>query len=263
MIHPTAIIDPQAEIDTDAEIGPYVVIEGPVRIARSCRVMAHVWLAGDTHIGEGCVLHPSCALGGAPQDISYDPNKIRSALVIGSGCEFRECVTIHRGAKDNGVTRIGSGVYLMAASHVGHDAHVHDGVIMANSACLGGYAVVGHKAFVSGNVSVHQHAHIGAYAMVGASTFVSQDIPPWCIVQGVPGRVAGLNTVGLRRNGFSAERMRNIKMLFRALYQSDIPFAAVKERIAAMDNDDARMLLEFLHSSQRGIAARVSRHVSE
>lgn len=280
MIHPTAIIDPQAEIAEDAEIGPYVVIEGPVRIARSCRVMAHAWLAGDTRLGEGCTLYPSCALGGAPQDISYDPSKIRSSLVIGSGCVFREFVTVHRGAKNDGVTRIGSGVYLMAASHAGHDSEIQDGVIMANSACLGGYAVIGHNAFISGNVSVHQHVHIGPYAMVGASTFISQDIPPWCIVQGVPGRVSGLNTVGLRRNGFSAERMKNIKTLFRALYRNDISFAAAKERIAAMNgangvngvNDaDARVLLEFLNSSERGIAARarqsrergVSQHVSE
>jgi len=256
VIHPTAIIDPLAEIAGDAEIGPYVVIEGPVRVARSCRIMAHAWLAGDTQLGEGCTLYPSCALGGAPQDISYDPKKIRSSLVIGGGCVFREFVTVHRGAKDGGATSIGSGVYLMAASHAGHDSQIQDGVIMANSACLGGHVVIGHNAFISGNVSVHQRVHIGPYAMVSASTFVTQDIPPWCMVQGVPARVAGLNTVGLRRNGFSAERVKNIKTLFRALYQSDIPFAAVKERLAGMDGADARELLEFLNASQRGIAAR-------
>jgi UDP-N-acetylglucosamine acyltransferase len=231
--------------------------------------MAHSWLSGDTELGEGCVLYPSCALGGAPQDLAYDPAKIRSSLVIGSGSVFREFVSIHRGAQDGGVTRIGSGVYLMAASHVGHDSEIQDGVIMANSACIGGHGVVGNNAFISGNVSVHQHVHIGAYAMISASTFITQDIPPWCMAQGVPGRVVGLNSVGLRRNGFSSERRKNIKALFRTLYRSDLPLAAIKENLAAIiaqdsDEEDARALLAFLNASRRGIAAaRRSRHVSE
>jgi UDP-N-acetylglucosamine acyltransferase len=154
----------------------------------------------------------------------------------------------------------------MAASHVGHDAHIQDGVIMANSALIGGHAVIGNNAFISGNVSVHQHVHIGSYAMVSASTFITQDIPPWCMAQGTPGRVVGLNSVGLRRNGFSSERKKNIKALFRLLYRSNMPFAAIKKAIAAIDDDDARALFAFLEASRRGIVGTrrgIVQHVSE
>jgi len=255
MIHPTAIIDPRAEIDQDAEIGPYVVIEGPVRVSRACRVMAQAWLGGDTTLGEACVVHPSCALGGVPQDFSYDPALVRSSLVIGGGCVFRESVTVHKSAVNGGATRIGNGVYLMASSHVGHDAEIQDGVTIANSTLVAGHAVVGHNAFLSGNVSVHQHIRIGPYAMVSASTFVSQDIPPWCTAQGVPARVVGINALGLRRNGFSPERRNGIKALFRTLYRGDLPFAEIK-KILASEGGDARVLLDFLSASKRGIAAR-------
>jgi UDP-N-acetylglucosamine acyltransferase len=256
MIHPTAVIDASAEIDGDAEIGPYAVIEGPVRISKGCRVMAHAWIGGDTLLGEGCVVFPSCAVGGAPQDFSYDPARVRSSLIIGNGCVFREFVTIHRSAVDGCKTEIGSGVYLMNYTHIAHDCRIEDGVTIANSAQIGGHVTIGRNAVLSGNLAVHQHVRIGPCAMISATSFITQDIPPWCTAQGAPGRVVGLNTVGLRRNGFSQERRNIIKGLFRELYRSDIPFAEIKKNFASMDSADARVLSEFLNTSKRGIAAR-------
>jgi len=258
MIHPTAVIDPLAEIDGDAEIGPYAVIEARARVARGCRVMAHAWLGGDTLLGENCVLYPSCAIGGAPQDFSYDPARVRSSLVIGNGCVFREFVTIHKSAADGGRTCIGNGVYLMAYTHIGHDCHVEDGVTIANAAQIGGHVTIGNNAVLSGNLAVHQHVRIGAYAMVSATSFVTQDIPPWCTAQGAPARVVGLNTVGLRRNGFSQTRRNAIKALFRELYRSNIPFTEIKKNLEsfAETDADARSLSLFLSASKRGLAAR-------
>jgi len=176
---------------------------------------------------------------------------------------FREGVTAHRSTLNGGATRIGNGVYLMAASHIGHDAHIGDGVTLANSALLGGYVTVGHNAFISGNGAVHQHVQIGAYAMISATSFIVQDIPPWTIAQGTPGRVAGLNVVGLRRNGFSPERRQEIKKLFRMLYRSDMPFEEVKKNIHEIESDDARLLSQFLHATKRGIAAFRTRGLAQ
>jgi UDP-N-acetylglucosamine acyltransferase len=143
----------------------------------------------------------------------------------------------------------------MAASHIGHDAVIGDFVTLTNSAHIGGHAHIGQYAFISGNVSVHQHVRIGPYAMLGASSYAAQDIPPWCLAQGVPGRVAGLNVVGLRRNGFSPERRRGIKALFRMLYRENRPLEEIKKSLAGINDDDAKMLLEFLQASKRGVMA--------
>ncbi len=255
MIHPTAIIDSLAQIDEGVEIGPYAVLEGPVRIGRNCRIMAHAWIGGDTTLGEGCVVHPFAALGGLPQDFSYNQITMHSGLQIGKNSVFREGVTVHRSAHDGGTTYIGHHVYMMACSHVGHDAVIGNHVTMANSALLAGHVVVGDRAFISGNVSVHQHAHIGCFAMIGASSFISQDIPPFCTVQGVPARVVCVNSIGLKRNGYDQERRFAVKRLFRLLYRQGLALAAVLEKLDAIGGEDAACLAEFIRSSKRGIAA--------
>lgn len=255
MIHPTAIIDSAAEIGADVEIGPYAVLEGPVRVGDGCRIMAHAWVGGDTSLGKGCVVHPFAALGGLPQDFSYDSGTMRSGLQVGERAVFREGVTVHRSARDGGKTIVGNDVYMMACSHVGHDANIGDNVTMANSALLAGYVVVCDRAFISGNVSIHQHVRIGRFAMIGASSFVSQDIPPFCTVQGVPARVVCINNIGLKRNGFDQDRRSLVKTMFRMLYRQGLALSAVLEKLDALGGEDAMCLAEFLRGSKRGIAA--------
>ena len=255
MIHPTAIIDPRAEIGADVEIGPYTVIAGPVRIGPGSRIFGHAWLTGETVLGAKTIVHPFCCIGDLPQDFSFDREKTRSGLTVGDGCEFREYVTLHRGTGEGGQTRIGNGVYLMAYSHIGHDCRIGDHVTMANSAQIAGHVEVGNNAFVSGNVSVHQHVHIGSLAMVGASSFVSQDVPPCCTVQGVPARVAGMNIVGMRRNGYSQERRSAVKTFFRMLYREGLALEEACRRLEADGSADAALWRSFIAGSRRGIMA--------
>lgn len=255
MIHQTACIDSAAQLAEGVRIGPYVVIEGNVRIGPGCTIMAHAWIGGNTSLGEGCVVHPHAVLGDVPQDFSYDPSKVRSALEIGNFCVFREGVTVHLGSKDGGATRIGDHVYLMACSHVGHDGLIGDHVTMANSALLAGHVVVGEGAFISGNVSVHQHVHIGKLAMIGASTFLSQDIPPFCTAQGVPGRVVCLNSVGLKRNGYDQQGRTKLKKIFRLLYHQGLSLARALEELERLEDTDADCVADFIRSTKRGIAS--------
>jgi UDP-N-acetylglucosamine acyltransferase len=260
MIHPTAIIDTSVDIGDGVEIGPFVVIEAGVKIGAGCQILGHAWIGANTVLGQGCIVHPFTALGNTPQDFSFDPVACRSSLVIGRNCTFRESVTVHRSSRDGGVTRLGDHVYMMAGSHVGHDCTIGDHVTMANSALLGGHVVVGERAFISGNVSVHQFARIGRLAMIGASSFVTMDIPPFCTVQGVPGQVVCINSVGLTRNGFDQQRRSAVKRMFRILYRQGHSQSQALDLFESIKTEDADCFLEFVRSSKRGIApARMTR----
>jgi len=251
-IHPTAVIDPKAEIDGEVDIGPYVVIEGPVKIKRGTRVMAHAYLTGWTEIGADNEIHPSAALGDAPQDKAY--KGAETYLKIGDRNIFREHVQVHRGTVAGSATIVGDDNFLMANSHVGHNCKLGNQIVIANGALLGGHVEVGNNVFISGNCVVHQFVRIGDYALMRGLSGTSRDVPPYAIVDWRH-TVRGVNVVGLKRAGFDDRRIREIREAFRVLFRKgrnlSLAVKEIEERGRA--GDDVSALLEFIKSSKRGV----------
>jgi len=253
MIHPTAIIHPKAELAPTVSVGPYAVIDQGVTVGAHCRIGPHVHLTGHTSIGANNVFHAGCVIGDAPQDWKYkgEPTRLR----IGADNVFREHVTVHRANQEAEDTVIGSGNFLMAHSHVGHNAVVGDRVILANGALLGGHVVIHDQAFISGNCLVHQFARVGALALMQGGSGISQDLPPYCVARGDNG-ICGLNTVGLRRAGFSSEQRLELRRLYHALFRGGRKLsAALAAARKEFTSAPARTLLEFVATSKRGICA--------
>ena len=251
-IHPTAVIDSKADLDSDIEIGPYVVIEGLVRIKRGTRVMAHAYLTGWTEIGEGNEIHPGAILGAAPQDKAYQGEE--TYLKIGDNNIIREYVQIHRGTTVSSATTIGNNNFLMAASHVGHNCKVGDNIVLANGSLLGGYVEVGNSVFISGNCVVHQFVRIGDYSLMRGLSGTSRDVPPYAIVDWQH-TVRGVNVVGLKRAGFDEKRIRAIRDAFRVLFRKgrNLTLAIKEVEESARANSDVSALLEFIKASKRGV----------
>ena len=251
-IHPTAVIDPRAEIDGEVEIGPYVVIDGPVKIKRRTRLMAHAYITGWTEVGEDNEIHPGAILGGAPQDLAYRGEE--SYLRIGDRNIFREHVQLHRGTAPESSTVIGNDNFLMAGSHVAHNCKLGDHVVLANGALLGGYVEVGDRAFISGHCVVHQFVRVGELSLMRGLSGASKDVPPYSIVDWQH-RVRGVNSVGLKRAGFDEQRIRAIKEAFRLLFRKGRNLSLAVKEIESRENNSADVLalLEFIKSSKRGV----------
>lgn len=251
-IHPTAVIDPKAELDSDVEIGPYVVIEGQVKIKGGTRVMAHAYVTGWTEIGAGNEIHPGAALGDAPQDRAYKGEE--SYLRIGNQNIFREHVQVHRGTTPGSATIIGNNNFLMATSHVGHNCKLGDNVILANGALLGGFVEVGNHVFISGNCVVHQFVRLGDYSLMRGLSGTSRDVPPYAIVDWQH-TVRGVNVIGLKRAGFDEKRIRAIRGAFSALFRKGRNLALGLKEVegSAGANPDVLALLEFIKASKRGV----------
>jgi UDP-N-acetylglucosamine acyltransferase len=251
-IHPTAIIDPQAEIDSECEIGPYVVVEGPVKIRRGTRVMAHATLMGWTEIGEENEIHPGAVLGDAPQDKAYAGTE--TYLKIGSRNIVREYVQIHRGTAPGSSTVVGNENYLMAGAHVGHNCRLGDQIVLANGALLAGYVEVGDRAFISGNCVVHQFVRVGELSLMRGLSGASRDVPPYSIVDWQH-TVRGLNVVGLKRAGLEEQKIRRLKEAFRVLFRKGRNLGlAVRELETNKDlAPEVQALLEFIKTSKRGV----------
>ncbi|MGH7772102.1 MAG: acyl-ACP--UDP-N-acetylglucosamine O-acyltransferase [Candidatus Binatia bacterium] len=251
-IHPTAVIDPRAEIHGEAEIGPYVVVEGLVKIGRGTRVMAHAYISGWTEIGENNEIHPGVVLGDAPQDKAYRGEE--SYLRIAGHNIFREYVQVHRGTAPGSSTVIGSNNFLMASSHVGHNCRLGDHIVIANGALLGGYVEVGNHAFISGNCVVHQFVRVGELSLMRGLSATSRDVPPYSIVDWQH-RVRGVNVVGLKRAGFDGTRIREVKEAFRILFRKgrNLSLAIKEVETHGRVSSDVATLLGFIKSSQRGV----------
>jgi UDP-N-acetylglucosamine acyltransferase len=253
VIHPTAVVDRNAELADDVEIGPYCVVGGKVRIGRETRIMHHVSLDGKTEIGERCVVHPFASIGGAPQDITYKGED--TACVIGNGNTIREYVTINRGStKADWMTKVGDNCFIMAYSHIGHDCVVGNRVIMANAATLGGHVQVGDFVNISGPSAVHQFCRVGESAMISGLTGVPNDIPPFVTASGNRAKLFGLNVIGLERRGFTREDIGALKKAYRYLFRSALSLEAALEKIEEeLEGEHVRSLVDFVRSSKRGI----------
>jgi UDP-N-acetylglucosamine acyltransferase len=253
MIHPTAIIHPGASIHPSASIGPYAVIDEHVELGAECVVGPHVHLTGHTRIGERNRFHTGCVIGDAPQDLKYSdaPTRVR----IGAGNVFRENVTVHRATTPEDDTVIGAENFFMAGSHVGHNAQVGNHVVLANGALLGGHSSVGDRAFLSGNCLVHQFVRVGPLALMQGGSAISKDLPPYTIARGANG-ICGLNIVGLRRAGFSSDERLELKKVYHVLFRSGQNLStALSVAEMRFTSDTARVLLEFVATSRRGICA--------
>ena len=218
MIHPTAVIDPAAEIAPDVKIGAYVCLEGPVRIGAGCEIQAHAVLTGRVSLGPGNRIGHGAVIGGWPQDFAFDP-ATESGVQIGQGNIIREHCTIHRGTAPGTDTTLGDGCFLMAGAHLGHNVRVGDRTVIANHVLLGGYVEVAERVFIGGGSVFHQFVRVGRGAMVQGLSAFSKDVPPFALAA-ERNLVFGLNVVGLRRSGFTAAERAEIKAAFKLLYAS-------------------------------------------
>jgi len=257
-IHATALVDPAAELDADVEVGPYAVIGSQVRIGAGSRIGAHCTVEGRTTIGRNNRIFQHASIGAPPQDKKYagEPTE----LVIGDGNTIREFCTLNTGTvQDQGVTRVGDDNWIMAYVHIAHDCRVGSHTIIANATQLGGHVHLGDWAFVGGLSGVHQFVRVGAHAMTGFQTRLAQDLPPFVTAAGNPAAATGINQEGLRRRGFSPERIAQVKEIHRLLYRQKLTLADATAGIAALrgavpDGDaDIALMLDFLAAAERGI----------
>ena len=258
-IHPTAVIDPKAELADDVTVGAYSVIEGPVQIDSGCQIKPHVSICGRTRIGKNNRIFQFASIGEEPQDKKYHGED--TEVVIGDGNTIRECVTINRGTVDDaGVTRIGHDNWIMAYVHIAHDCQVSDHNIFANNASLAGHVQIGNHVILGGFSLLHQFTRVGDHAFTSMGSGVQRDVPPFVMAQGHPARPRGLNLEGLRRRGFDRERVSAIKKAYRLLYKSDLPLAdalaAMRDLAATLPAEaasDVRLMVDFISQSKRSI----------
>lgn len=253
-IHNTAIVDKKAGIDEDVFIGPYCIIGGGVRIKKGARLISHVVIEGKTEIGEESTIYPFASIGLPPQDLKYKNEE--TGIRIGTKNIIREYTTIHRASiGGDGITVIGDSNFLMAYVHIAHDCKIGNHVIMANAAALAGHVVVEDYAYIGGIVGVHQFTRIGAYSMVGAFSAIGQDIPPYTMASGTRAKLFGLNTIGLKRQGFSDETIAELKKAYKILFREKRTLRdAIKKVQADLPyTEEIKHLIEFIEKNKRGI----------
>ena len=253
MIHPAAVISPEAQIDPSVVIGPYVVIEGAVEIGAGTRIDSHSVIKGPCRIGENNHIYSHAVLGEVPQDLKFRGEY--SVLEIGDRNQIREFSSIHRGTQGGGgITRIGSDTLIMAYAHIAHDCQISDHVILANAASLAGHVTVGEHAIFGGFSVAHQFCRIGAHAFIGGFSKLSKDVPPFVMADGARARSIGLNKEGLKRRHFGAETISLLNRCFRQLVkkQGDDMVWAEFEQVAETE-PALKQMLDFIRSSERGI----------
>jgi UDP-N-acetylglucosamine acyltransferase len=253
LIHPTAVIHPDAEIHPTVQIGAYGVIGARVKIGAGTVIGPHVVIDGDTEIGEHNQIFAGAVIGSEPQDLKYDGGC--NAVRIGNGNQIREYVTINQATHVGEVTQIGDNNLLMAYTHVGHNCVLEDNVIIANGVALAGHVYIESQARISGVLGVHQFVHIGRLAMIGGMARIDRDVPPYVLVEGNPGRVRTLNLVGLKRAGLgeleNGDVLKSLKKAFRLVYRSDLSFERAMEQLELLpDYEHVAHLRQFLRLSQ-------------
>jgi UDP-N-acetylglucosamine acyltransferase len=253
-IHPTAIVDPRAQLAADVTVGPYTIIDGDVEVGEGTTIGAHNVITGHTRIGKGNRIFHFCSIGEANQDKKYagEPTRVE----IGAGNTIREYCTINRGtAQDVGVTRLADDNWIMAYCHVAHDCQVGSHTVFANHATLAGHVHIGDWTILGGFVGVHQFVKVGAHVMAGISSVVTQDVPPFLTIAGHPCAPFGINAEGLKRRGFDAEAIAALKRAYKTLYKSGLTLAEARVQLDAQASASAEVkaFADFLATSTRGI----------
>ena len=252
LVHPTAVVDPRAQLGEGVEIGPYAVIGPDVQLGEGCRVGPHVVIDGQVRLGARNRIFPGACIGLEPQDLKYsgDPTEV----VMGDDNTIRECVTINRATAGQECTRLGSRNLLMAYSHIGHNCVLGDRIVIANGVAVAGHVEIGDRAVIGGVLGIHQFVHIGKLAMVGGMSRIDRDVPPFMMVEGHPGRVRGLNRVGLRRSGLAdhddGAQLRQLQEIWTLIYRSDRVLAEALKAARQLSLLGApRELCDFLEAS--------------
>ena len=252
-VHPTAIVDPAAQLGAGTVVGPYCIIAAKVSLGENCWLQHHVTLGGPLAAGSGNMFYAYCSIGQQTQDLKYRGEP--TYLEIGNENCFREFVTINRSTSEVGKTKVGSGGNFLAYSHIGHDCTVGDSVIFSNNGTLAGHVQVGDHAVIGGLTAVHQFCRIGRFAITGGCSKIVQDVPPYMIADGNPAVVRGINQVGLERHGYPPEKIKAIKEAFRLIYRAKLntgqALEAVREKLGS--SEDVQSILQFIAESERGI----------
>lgn len=260
MIHPTAIIHASAILGDNVQIGPYVIIDEHVVLGDRCWVGPYVHFTGCTTVGDENRFHAGAVIGDAPQDLKYRDEP--TSLLIGDRNVFREHVTVHRSNKQEEKTVIGDDNLFMAGSHVGHNSLLGNQVIVANGVLLGGHVTVHDRAFLSGNCLLHQFVTIGTLALMQGGAAVSKDVPPYCVAAGDNG-ISGLNTIGLRRCGMSANDRKQLRRLYHLLFLRTDRLQVVLDGLGDdFKSEAAQQMIEFVRASKRGVCAHARRSVA-
>ncbi len=252
-IHPTALVSPKAELGNNIVISPYAIIEDDVIIEDNCEIGPFVTIYNGARIGKNVKIFQSASVANLPQDLKFEGEK--SLLEIGDNTIIRESVTLHRGTSATGTTKIGKNCLLMAYSHVAHDCIVGDNCILANVVQLGGHANLGEWVIIGGGTPVHQFSNIGEHAMVGGGFRVVSDVPPFILAAKEPLKFNGINTLGLRRRGFSNQEIFTIKEAYKILYSPKLNLSQATEELEKQfpDNKYVKSIIEFVRNSSRGI----------
>ena len=257
-IHATAVVDPRAELDASVSVGPYAVIGPHVRVGAGTTIGPHCVIEGHTRIGSDNRIFQFASIGAAPQDKKYAGEPTR--LEIGHGNTIREFVTINTGTvQDEGVTRLGDDNWIMAYVHIAHDCRLGSHLILANAVQLAGHVHLGDWVFLGGLTGVHQFVRVGDHAMTAFQTRLAQDVPPFVTAGGNPAEAQSINAEGLRRRGFSAERITLVKQMYRLLYRKGLTLEAARQQIDALRGElaeadaDIALMQDFLRTATRGI----------
>ncbi|OOV35865.1 acyl-[acyl-carrier-protein]--UDP-N-acetylglucosamine O-acyltransferase [Candidatus Synechococcus spongiarum LMB bulk10D] len=251
-IHPTAIVDPEASLAPGVTVGPYTVIGAKVTVGPNCRIGPHAVLEGRLTMGRDNRVFPGACLGLAPQDLKYQG--CDTEVRIGNGNTFREHVTVNRATEEGQMTQVGDGNLVMAYCHVAHNCTLGNGVVMSNSVQVAGHVSIHDSAVIGGALGIHQFVQIGSLAMVGGMSRVDRDIPPYCMVEGHPARVRGLNKVGLRRSGLDsihgAAYLQELQDIWKLFYRSEMTMAQALEQVRNTSwHGPAATFLDFMEQS--------------
>jgi len=254
MIHPTAIIDPKAEIDSDVQIGPYSIISKNVSIGSKTKIGSHVVVDPYVTISPDCNIFQYAAIGAVPQSLKFKGEE--SYVKIGRGCIIREFVTVHRGTEfGGGITEIGEESFLMAYTHIAHDCIIGRKVILSNNASLAGHITIGDYTIVGGLVGIHQFVNIGEHAFIGGKSAIVKDIPPYVIAAGDRAKLHGMNSIGLKRSGFSQSTLSALKKVYRIVFRIGLTLNEAIERVSAEVEQIPEVVnfIDFIKASERGI----------
>ncbi|MDX1953829.1 MAG: acyl-ACP--UDP-N-acetylglucosamine O-acyltransferase [Verrucomicrobiota bacterium] len=254
MIHPTAVIHPNAKVPASCEIGPYCVIGEHVELGAGCRLHSHIVIDGHTRLGEGNEIFPFASIGLKTQDLKWKGGITRTE--IGSFNTFREYVTIHSATSDGEVTTVGSHNHILAYCHVAHNVTLGNRVIMSNVATLAGHVTVEDHAVIGGLAAIHQFCRIGKFSIIGGCSKVVQDVPPFMLADGNPAETRTINKIGLERNGVSEEAQSALKQAYRILFRERLTISNALAKIEAElpKLPEIIHLVEFTRSSERGIS---------